>query len=496
MSSPETSTASSGTAGAHAEFHPLRMAQIDRSLKGPVLFFLSCAVIWLLIGSAFGIISATKLHLPEFLGNIEALTFGRTRSIHLNLVAYGWTFNGVFGISLWLMYRLSRIELRNGWVAVLGGVLWNIGVALGIGGILAGKMTSVEWLEMPKEVAPLLALAFLLIGTWNVVGFARREVGHVYVSQWYIIAAMFWLPMLYCVAQMMILWIPARGTVQAITNWWFAHNVLGLWMTPVGAAAMYYFIPKVLGKPIHSYYLSIVGFWSLALFYNWAGVHHLIGGPIPVWAQSAGIVASIMMVVPVTTTAINFHTTTYGRENWRIIWSSPTLRFVVFGAFNYTLSSVAGSIMALREVNVVTHFTNFTVGHAHHGMYAFVAMVYFGSIYFILPRLLCREWPSAILIKVHFWLTALGIFGYVLFMSIHGILQGMAMNNPSIPFLQISKDSHVWNALRTACGSTMTLGHVAFAINFFWMLLGTSASREKQGPTLFTATTPASGGVQ
>jgi cytochrome c oxidase cbb3-type subunit 1 len=414
----------------------------------------------------------------------------------LNLVAYGWAFNAIFGIALWIMYRLSRIKMQHSWVAILGGCLWNFGVIAGIGGIMGGYMTSVEWLEMPKEVAPLLAGAFLLIGTWAVVGFARREPGHVYVSQWYIIAAMFWLPMLYCTAQMMILWFPARGTVQAITNWWFGHNVLGLWLTPVGAAAMYYFIPKVLGKPIHSYYLSIVGFWSLALFYNWAGVHHLIGGPIPVWAQSAGIVASIMMVVPIIVTAINFHKTTYGKENWRIVWNSPTLRFVVFGAFNYTLSSFAGSAMALREVNRVTHFTNFTVGHAHHGMYAFLTMVLFGSIYFIMPRLLRREWPSAALIKVHFWLVAGGVFGYVLFMSIHGILQGMAMNNPSVPFLEISKASHVWNGLRTACGTAMTLGHVAFAMNFFWLLLGTSASREKTGPTLFAQPVTSQGGAQ
>ncbi len=475
---------------------PARAGQIDASLKTPVLFFFACAVLWLLLGSALGVISAIKLHAPEFLGNVEALTFGRTRSMHLNIVAYGWTFNGVFGISLWLMHRLGRVELRNGWVAILGGGLWNVAVALGIGGILLGKMTSVEWLEMPKEVAPLLAVAFLLIGTWNVVGFARRAPGHVYVSQWYIIAAMFWLPMLYCVAEMMILWFPARGTVQAITNWWFAHNVLGLWMTPVGVAAMYYLIPKVLGKPIHSYYLSIIGFWSLALFYNWAGVHHLIGGPIPVWAQSAGIVASIMMVVPVLVTAINFHTTTYGKENWRIIWNSPTLRFVVFGAFNYTLSSFAGSAMALREVNRVTHFTNFTVGHAHHGMYAFVAMVYFGAMYFIMPRLLGREWPSAALIKIHFWLTAGGIFFYVLVMSIHGILQGMAMNDATTPFLEISRNAMVWNGLRTAGGTAMTLGHVAFAVHFFWMLRGSAASRRRTAPTLFSSAVPVEGGAR
>ena len=243
-----------------------------------------------------------------------------------------------------------------------------------------------EWLEMPMQVAPLLAVSYALIGMWGVLTFKYRQSGHVYVSQWYILAALFWFPWLYTIAQIMILWIPARGVVQPLTNWWFAHNVLGLWLTPIGVATAYYLIPKVLGKPIHSYYLSLIGFWALALFYNWAGVHHLVGGPFPAWLISSGIVGSIMMFVPVIVTAINHHFTVIG--SFKKVWASPTLRFVVFGAMNYTLSSLFGSTMALRAVNEVTHFTHFTVGHAHHGAYGFFTMVMFGAIYFMLPRLL------------------------------------------------------------------------------------------------------------
>lgn len=467
-----------------ADGHPFRLGQIDRSVRKPALLFLAFAVLWLIVGSLFGVISALKLHRPEFLGDIEQLTFGITRTLHLNIVMFGWGSNAIYAVSLWLMHRLSRVELENNWVPMLGGVIWNTALVFGLLGIANGKMTSVEWLEMPKEIAPVLAVAFFMIGLWNVVAFARRQSEHVYVSQWYILAAVFWFPLIYVCAQMMILWFPARGTVQAITNWWFGHNALGLWLTPMGVAAMYYFIPKVLGKPIHSYYLSIVGFWTFALFYNWAGVHHLIGGPIPVWMQSAGIVASIMMVVPVVVTAINFHNTTYGLENWRTIWASPCLRFIIFGAFNYTLSSIGGSLMALREVNISTHFTNATVGHAHHGMYAFLTMVLFGSIYFILPRLLYREWPSAFLIRAHFWFTAIGIFGYVFFMTIHGVMQGVASYNGEA-WLDIAKNSYFWNGARTFSGMLMTLGHIAFAINFFWMLSARAASR-RSGPTLMT----------
>lgn len=475
-----------------ADGNPTRLGQIDRSVRTPALLFLAFSVLWLLAGSLFGVISAIKLHAPAFLGDVEWLTFGITRTLHLNIVMFGWGSNAIYAVAMWLMHRLSRVELEHAWVPTLGGLLWNAGLLLGLAGIASGKMTSVEWLEMPKEIAPILAVAFFMIGLWNVVAFARRQSEHVYVSQWYILAAIFWFPLLYVCAQMMILWFPARGTVQAITNWWFGHNALGLWLTPMGVAAMYYFIPKVLGKPIHSYYLSIVGFWTFALFYNWAGVHHLIGGPIPVWMQSAGIVASIMMVIPVVVTAINFHNTTFGTENWRAIWASPTLRFIVFGAFNYTLSSVAGSLMALREVNVTVHFTNAVVGHAHHGMYAFLTMVLFGSIYFILPRLLYREWPSAFLIRAHFWLTVVGILGYVGAMTIHGVLQGVAANT-GVAWVDISKAGLSWNGMRTLFGTLMTFGHIAFAINFFWMLAGTAITSYKKGPTLFQ---PTAGGAR
>src|SRR5262249_9079710 len=194
---------------------------------------------------------------------------------------------------------------------------------------------------------------------------------------------------------------PATGVVQATTNWWFAHNVLGLWITPVGVGAAYYLIPKVIGRPIYSYYLSIIGFWSLALFYSWAGTHHLIGGPLPAWWVSAGIVASVMMFVPVGAVAVNHHMTMVGF--FRPLPVSATLRFVVFGGMAYTVTSVQGSLQALRDVNEVTHFTHYTVGHAHLGLYGFYTMTVFGAMYYVVPRLTGREWASAKLIRLHFW---------------------------------------------------------------------------------------------
>jgi cytochrome c oxidase cbb3-type subunit 1 len=464
------------------------LSEIDASTRSPLVFFLVSAVLWLLAGTLFALISSLKLHDPGFLGNTEWLTFGRARTAHLNTVVYGWATNAAFAVALWLMARLSRSLLRYSGTIFLAGVLWNIGVTIGVIGILKGDSTSVEWLEMPPYATPLLFVAYALVGAWAVMTFRFGKSRHIYVSQWYILAALFWFPWLYSVAQMMIIFAPARGTVQALVNWWFAHNVLGLWFTPIGLGAIYYFLPKVLGKPIHSYYLSILGFWSLAIFYNWAGVHHLIGGPVPAWVITAGIAASFMMVVPVVVTGINHHLTMIG--SFSALNYSPTLRFIVFGAINYTLTSLLGSLMASRDVSETLHFTHFVVAHAHHGMYAFFTMVMFGSFYYIMPRILLREWPSAALIRVHFWTCAIGGLVYVVGLSIGGVVQGLMMNhtNPdgsvTYTFLEVVHATIPYLFSRSVAGVLITIGHIAFAANVAWMLVAKRAP-QATAPTLF-----------
>ncbi len=458
--------------------------QIDESTRLPALIFFGTAVGWLFVGTVFALIASFKMHTPDFLASQEWLTFGRVRTAHLNTVIYGWATNAAIAVSFWLMARLSRTLLRHAGVLYVSGAFWNLGVALGTFGILAGHGNAVEWLEFPAYATPLLFVSYALIGVWSVITFRFRRSEHTYVSQWYLLAALFWFPWLYSVAQIMLIFAPTVGVVQSLTNWWFAHNVLGLWFTPIGLAAAYYFIPKVLGKPIHSYHLSVLGFWALAFFYNWAGVHHLIGGPVPVWVQSAGIVASLMMVIPVIVTTVNHHFTVVGSS--RAVWNSPTLRFIVFGSMNYTLSSLLGSTMALRSVNEVTHFTHVTVAHAHHGMYAFFSMVMFGAIYYILPRILRKEWPSSTLISLHFWSASIGIVIYVVGLTVGGWIQGSQLVDPeTYPiFMDIVRATIPWLFSRSAAGILMLVGHVAFAVSFVWMLLKPRTVLENS-PTLF-----------
>jgi cytochrome c oxidase cbb3-type subunit 1 len=463
------------------------LSQIDASLRTSSLFFITSAIFWLIAGTVLALIAAIKLHEPNFAASSELTTFGRMRSAHLNAMALGFGNNMIFAVCTWIMARLCRSPIRHGGLLLIAGSFWNIGLTLGIAGIIKGDITSVEWLEIPQYATPLLAISYILIGVWGIMAFRFRKGEHVYVSQWYFLGALFWFPWLYIVAQAMIIWAPAQGVVQSVTNWWFAHNVLGLWLTPMALGTAYYLIPKVLGRPIYSYYLSVLGFWSLALFYNWAGVHHLIGGPIPVWLISAGVVASVMMVIPVIVVAINHHMTVVGLH--RQGWKSPTMRFVVFGAVNYTLVSLIGSTMALRNVNLITHFTHFTVGHAHHGAYAFFAMIMFGGVYYMMPRMLNREWPSAFLIRTHFWMCAIGILLMVFALQIGGWFQGLQMNDAeNYPdFIEIVKNTRPYMIIRSVSGVMLLVGHIAFAINFFWMLFAAGTVRAKQGPTLLEA---------
>lgn len=444
------------------------LAEIDASCRAPVFFFVISGLAWLLVGTLLALVTSVKLHNPGFLATWDFLTFGRVRPAHLNAVIYGFASQTGIAVTIWLMCRLCRVPLVSGGLIILAAIFWNLGLTIGLVGILAGDSTAIEWLELPGYSTPILFFSYALVAVWSIITFRLRRESHLYVSQWYLLGAILWFPWLYATAQIMLILEPVRGTVQAAINWWFAHNVLGLWFTPIGLAAIYYFIPKVIGRPIHSYYLSVLGFWSLALFYNWNGLHHLIGGPMPAWMITVSVVASVMMLIPVITVAINHHFTMVG--HFGKLRYSPTLRFVVVGALCYTATSLQGVANSLRSYSEIVHFTHHTIAHAHLGLYGFFTMVMFGSLYYIIPRISGREWPSLGLISVHFWGCFLGLVLYVVPLSYGGILQGLAMNDATVPFMKVVEGTLPWLKLRTVAGLLMALGHVAFVGNLVWLL--------------------------
>jgi cytochrome c oxidase cbb3-type subunit 1 len=464
------SSDSKGMVAGSAELEA-REAQ-DRSSRAAAFAFLTSSILWLVLGSIAGLIASQKLTSPDFLTQTAWLTFGRIRTAHLNMVIYGWASMAGLGIALWMLPRLLKTNLVGERFAVAGAGLWNAGVAAGVVAILSGWTDGLQWLEIPWQIGILLAAGGAMCAVPLFLTLLQRKVEHLYVSVWYISAALVWFPILYVVSKIPYVHF---GVEQAIVNWWFAHNVLGLWLTPLGLGAAYYFIAKVLGRAIYSYNLSLVGFWALAMFYSQAGIHHLIGGPVPNWLVSVSVVQSVMMIVPVLAVAVNQHMTVAGR--FATLRYSPTLRFVVLGAVLYTLVSLQGTLEALPFFNRLVHFTQYKVAHAHLGLYGFFSMIMFGSIYFVMPRVLEREWPYPKLIAWHFWLTSIGFAIYFVFLTIGGVLQGAAMLDATRPFMDSVTLLTPYLLARTFGGVLMAAGHFLFAWHFFAMVMNRGPER-------------------
>lgn len=447
----------------------------DDSSAIPAFVCLLAGMCWLIIGSAAAIIASIKLHEPDWLVNTAWMTFGRLRTIHLNTIIYGWASMAGIGVSLWLIPRLLKTPLRGAKFVYAGAFIWHTALMCGVAAIGFGYTDGMEWLEMPWQVDIFIVIGGALMGVPLFLTLAKRNVDHLYVSVWYIGAALLWFPILFFVANIPGLHFGVQG---AAMNWWYGHNALGLWFTPIGLGAAYYFIPKVLGRPVYSYNLSLLGFWCLAFFYSQVGGHHLIGGPLPTWMVTLSIVQSMMMIIPVIAVAVNHHMTVGG--NFKAVLHSPTLRFIVLGSMLYTAASVQGSLEALRSVNLITHFTHYTVAHAHLGMYGFFTMVMFGSIYFIMPRIVGWEWPHAWMISAHFWLVSIGFAIYFIGLTTGGWLQGEILVDATKPFMDSVAVTIPYLKSRSVGGGLMVLGHAIFMVHF--ILISLRFGRKKTAP--------------
>jgi cytochrome c oxidase cbb3-type subunit 1 len=435
-----------------------RWCELDQSARTPILYFLLSSVAWLVLGSLLGLLASLKLHHPDLLGQHDFLTFGKVRTLHLNIIAYGWLSFAGLGLALWMVPRMTRVKLGGG--RLVAGSLWNLGVSLGCAGILYGYSDGLEWLEFWWPIDTLLAVAGAMVAVPLFGAVLRSREKHLYVSMWYTVCAFIWFPVLFVIANSHFL---HSGVQQGIVNWWFAHNVLGLWVTPLGLGIIYYLLPKITGHPIASYQLSLFGFWGLALFYSQVGAHHLIGSAIPTWVANLSIVMSVGMAIPVITVAINHHVSAF--RHLHVLRKSVVLRFIVFGAVMYTISSLQGALHSLRTFNYVSHFTHWTVSHAHLGLYGFTSMVFFGGIYFALPRLLGRDWRRPNLINLHFWLAAVGVLIYAVALGIGGILQGLELRDPSSSFEASLRVTLPYLMTRSLGGTLMLASHLLLAYN-------------------------------
>ncbi len=453
-----------------SEVEQVERALIDASTRLPVLMFYTSAIAWLLIGTLLAGFVSFKLHAPDLLGNISYLTWGRVRPAHMNIMVYGWASMAGMGTAIWLMARLSRTVLRQPLLLVAGGAFWNLGVLLGVGGIMAGDSSGYQWLEFPPYAAIVLFVAYSLIMSWAVLMFRFRRGEQIYITQWYLIGAFLWFPWLYSAAQLMLFAVPVQGVMQAAVNAWFVNNLLFLWFGAIALGTAYYMIPKVIGRPVHSYQLATIGFWTYALFSSWTGMQRLIDGPFPAWMITASIAATILTIIPVATVGLNHHMTMVG--NFQLMRYSPTLRFTVFGAMSYTVFSGVGVLISLRSMARYLHFTQVNVAYSHLGLYAFYSMIMFGSMYYIVPRLVGREWRYGSLIKLHFWTAVYGIGLMTVMLVAGGITQGSEINDPTMAFSESIQSVMPYMRGRSLAGMLMTVAHFVFAFHFGLMLFG------------------------
>lgn len=411
----------------------LRRAVIDRSVRLPVLFFFTSAAAWLAVAVVLGFIQSMKLHSPGFLDYecLHFLQYGKSNPAFMGALVYGWAIQVGIGVCIWLMARLCRAEVTNPITLIIAGHFWNIGVLLGVIGIFAGHGTSMEWLAFPKAVWPILFVAYSLVVVWLFTLFQRRQPGEVYISVLYILGACLWFPWIYLTANVFIHVLPGSPIAKAATGAWYMGSMTYLVLAPMALASAYYFIPKILGRPVYSSYLSTLGFWGLAIVGGWTGMQKFMGGPLPAWMPAVSGAAVIFALIPVCAIAVNHHMTLRGQH--KLIESSPTMRFTAVGAAAFTFYCVFSAINAFYPFGALTQLSQTTMAFQLLAVYGFFSMCMFGAIYFIVPRLVGCEWVSGRRIRFHFWFSTYGMISLVVLHFIGGVWQSQAYAQFDVP---------------------------------------------------------------
>ncbi len=397
---------------------------IDTRGRGPLLLLLVAAVAWLVLSGILALIASIQLHSPAFLAEYSWLTHGRTQALRETAFVYGWAANAGLAIGLWILARLGGSSLRALNWTIMGTLFWNLGVAAGLVGIATGDMTSFALLQLPRYVQPLLLVAYAAIAIPGVLAWSGRRMNRTYASQWYIIAALFLLPWLLIAVQSMLFWAPVRGTLQAVAAGWYAQGTWTLWLAPLALAGAYYVVPKVTGRVLPSYEFAPLAFWTLIVIGAWTGGRHLIGGPVPAWIATVAVVASVMVL---------FHHVVLWL-NLRVVFSGTgnAIVFMRFGFVAYLASGVLAAFTAFRGIAAFAQFTFMTPALEMLGLYGAISMFFFGSIYFMMPRLTGQPWASGALVVGHRWLVMLGIAAGIVALVVAGWIQGAALLDPDL----------------------------------------------------------------
>jgi len=448
--------------------------------------FAVATVVWGVVGMLVGVIIAAQLAWPALNFDIPWLTYGRLRPLHTNAVIFAFGGCALFATSYYVVQRTCQVRLFSDALASLTFWGWQLVILAAAISLPLGFTQGKEYAELEWPIDLLIAVVWV---SYAVVFFGtllKRKTSHIYVANWFFGAFILTVAILHIVnsaampATMTKSYSAYTGVQDAMIQWWYGHNAVGFFLTAGFLGMMYYFIPKQAEAPVYSYRLSIVHFWALIFTYMWAGPHHLHYTALPDWAQSIGMVFSLILLAPSWGGMINGIMTLSGA--WHKLRSDPILKFLIVSLSFYGMSTFEGPMMSIKTVNALSHYTDWTVGHVHSGALGWVGFISMGSIYYLLPRLSGKTsmWSTR-LIEWHFWVATIGIVLYIASMWIAGVMQGLmwravnADGTLTYSFVEGVKATYPYYVIRVTGGALYFIGMLMMAFNAFKTVSGGTA---------------------
>jgi cytochrome c oxidase cbb3-type subunit 1 len=446
--------------------------------------FTIMTIVWGIVGMTVGALIAAQLFWPELNFGIPWLSYGRLRPLHTNAVIFAFGGSALFATSYYVVQRTCHVRLFGGdKLAAFTFWGWQAVIVLAAITLPAGMTSGKEYAELEWPIDLLIAVVWVAYAVVFLGTLVKRRVSHIYVANWFFAAFIITVAVLHIVNSAEIPVSIGKsypiyaGTVDAMVQWWYGHNAVGFFLTAGFLGMMYYYVPKQAGRPVYSYRLSIVHFWALISIYMWAGPHHLHYTTLPDWAQSLGMVFSLILLAPSWGGMINGLMTLSGA--WHKLRTDPILKFMVVALSFYGMSTFEGPMMSIKTVNALSHYTDWTVGHVHSGALGWVAMITIACVYAMLPKLYGKkEMWSTRLIDWHFWTTTIGVVLYVAAMWIAGVMQGLmwrATNDDgslTYSFIEALNATYPYYAVRLLGGLMVLSGMFLMAYNAYKTVAG------------------------
>ncbi|WP_444994088.1 cytochrome-c oxidase, cbb3-type subunit I [Aliikangiella sp. IMCC44359] len=433
-------------------------------------------VVWGIVGMLVGVIIAAQLFWPDLTYGIEFLTYGRLRPLHTNAVIFAFGGSALMGTSLYVVQRTCQAPLISNWLAAFVFWGWQLVIVLAAISLPMGWTSGKEYAELEWPIDILIAVVWVAYAILYFGTIVKRKTSHIYVANWFYGAFILTVAVLHIVnsaavpVSMTKSYSAYAGAIDAMVQWWYGHNAVGFFLTAGFLGMMYYFIPKQAERPVYSYRLSIVHFWALIAIYMWAGPHHLHYTALPNWAQSLGMVFSLILLAPSWGGMINGMMTLSGA--WHKLRDDPILKFLIVSLSFYGMSTFEGPMMSIKTVNALSHYTDWTVGHVHSGALGWVAFVTIGAMYYLIPKLFGRkDMVSIDLINIHFWVSTIGVVLYIAAMWIAGVMQGLmwrAVNEDgtlTYSFVESVQATYPYYGIRLLGGVLFLSGMLIMAYN-------------------------------